>query len=80
MEWTSTKPRTEIIAIEDFWYKYGDDMVKKLNGKTPIEVEQTDEFIIEAIGIYEKKKWYEIFKKKELMAVELAYLRYAVID
>lgn len=80
MAWTSTKPRTKVITIEEFWYEYGYDMVEKLNGKTPIEVDQTDEFIIEAIGIYEKKKWYQIFKKKELIGAQLAYLRYAVID
>ena len=76
MAWAECKPRTEIITIEEFWYKYGDDIVKKLNGKTPIEVEQTDKFIIEAIGVYEKKKWYQ---KKELIGVKLAYLRYEYI-
>lgn len=80
MVWTSTKRPTKVVTIEEFWYEYGDDMVKKLNGKTPIEVGSTDEFIIEAIGIYEPKKWYEIFKKKELIGVQLSYLRYAVVD
>lgn len=76
MAWAECKPRTEIITVEEFWYKYGDDMVKKLNRKEPIEVEQTDEFAIEAMGIYEKKKWYQ---KKKLISVELTYLRYAII-
>ena len=80
MTWTSIMPRTEIIEIDEFWYRYGYDIAKKLNGQTPIEVEVTDEFVIEAIGIYKKKKWYKIFKKKELIGVQLAYLRYAVID
>jgi beta-xylosidase len=80
MEWAECTPKTEIIEIDEFWYRYGYDMEKKLSDKTPIEVEVTDEFVIEAIGIYKKKKWYQIFKKKELLAVKLAYLRYAVID
>lgn len=76
MAWTECKPRTEMISIEEFQSKYGDDMVKKLNSKTPIEVEWTDEFAIVAMGIYEKKKWYQ---KKRLISVELTYLRYAII-
>lgn len=80
MTWISIMPRTEIIEIDEFWYRYGYDIAKKLNGQTYIEVEVTDEFVIEAIGIYKKNKWYQIFKKKEMVAVKLTYLRYSVID
>lgn len=81
MVWTSfesLKP-TKVITVEKFLCKYGDYMLRQLSSTKPIEVEQTDEFIIEAICIYEKKKWYQFFKRRVIDAVKLIYNRYEVV-
>ena len=77
MAWTECTFKTWVMTIEEFWHKYGEDMVNRLSCKAPVEVEIDDEFITEATGIYQKKKWY---KKKELIGVEMAHFRYAVMD
>ena len=76
MAWTECTFKTWVMTIEEFLHKYGDDMMKRLSDKVTVEVEKDDEFITEATGIYKRKKWY---KKKELVGVEMAHLRYAVI-
>lgn len=82
MEWISCESQasTKIMTVEKFLCKYGDYMLRQLSSTKPIEVEQTDEFIIEAIGIYEKRKWRHFFKRRMLDAVKLMYTRYATLS